>query len=204
MGDEEEANHDTNGSEQGDRVGSAQGDASGNEPDDRQLQGHPDQAGAAIIHSADGLGGHGPVHEPGDEHAEGVAEVSAVYRSASYRSAPLPDPQEFSGYEAVLPGAADRIIAMAEKEQDSLIAVREGEIEDRHVAARAEASALKVTIYCFAVLPYALLITTGALAWMGQATQSVIAALSALVAFTPQVVNALRRKSSEGGSDGAQ
>ena len=94
---------------------------------------------------------------------------------------------------------------MAEKEQDSLITVREGEIEDRHVAARAEASALKATIYCFAVLPYALLITTGALAWMGQAPQSIIAAFSALVAFTPQVVNALRRKSSDGSaSDDAQ
>jgi uncharacterized membrane protein len=34
--------------------------------------------------------------------------------SISHRSAPLPHPSELEGYEQVLPGAADRIIAMVE------------------------------------------------------------------------------------------
>lgn len=33
-------------------------------------------------------------------------------------SGPLPSPETFEGYEAVLPGAAERILIMAEKQQD--------------------------------------------------------------------------------------
>ena len=40
----------------------------------------------------------------------------AVIESASF-SGPLPPPTMFEGYESVLPGSADRILAMAEKEQ---------------------------------------------------------------------------------------
>lgn len=40
-----------------------------------------------------------------------VVETTAVHRG------PIPAPQQFREYEAILPGAADRILAMAEKEQ---------------------------------------------------------------------------------------
>jgi uncharacterized membrane protein len=39
----------------------------------------------------------------------------------SYRSGPLPPVGDFAGYEQVLPGAAERIFAMAEKAQDAAI-----------------------------------------------------------------------------------
>ena len=68
--------------------------------------------------------------------------MTAVMQTAAMiRSAPLPAPREFKGYEAVLPGAADRILRMAEKDQDSLIAARAADVEDRHTATRAEARA---------------------------------------------------------------
>jgi uncharacterized membrane protein len=38
--------------------------------------------------------------------------------SASVYRGPLPDPESFSQYDAVLPGAADRILRLAEKEQE--------------------------------------------------------------------------------------
>ncbi|MGL4370892.1 MAG: DUF2335 domain-containing protein, partial [Spirochaetota bacterium] len=38
-----------------------------------------------------------------------------VHQSVTY-SGPLPLPSDFSGYEAVLPGAAERIMAMTEEQ----------------------------------------------------------------------------------------
>lgn len=42
--------------------------------------------------------------------------VSVAQRSSSFRG-PLPHPSHFEGYNNVLPGAAERILAMAEKQQ---------------------------------------------------------------------------------------
>jgi uncharacterized membrane protein len=44
-------------------------------------------------------------------------EASLVSRSLTY-AAPLPPANEFSGYEKALPGAADRILKMAEQEAE--------------------------------------------------------------------------------------
>lgn len=41
---------------------------------------------------------------------------------SSHYSGPLPQPADFMQYESVLPGASDRILSMAEKEQDARIA----------------------------------------------------------------------------------
>ena len=48
-----------------------------------------------------------------------VAAAQSLY-SSSYQG-PLPHPTHFAGYESVLPGAAERILAMAEKQQESSI-----------------------------------------------------------------------------------
>ncbi|MGH9092334.1 MAG: DUF2335 domain-containing protein [Acidimicrobiales bacterium] len=44
--------------------------------------------------------------------------VTMAAVSASAYSGPLPSPDHLRGYEEVLPGAADRILAMAEKQSD--------------------------------------------------------------------------------------
>lgn len=41
-----------------------------------------------------------------------------------FESRPIPAPNEFEYYEKVLPGAADRILRMAEKEQESRLTAR--------------------------------------------------------------------------------
>lgn len=45
-----------------------------------------------------------------------------VQMQSSHYSGPLPQPSDFMQYESVLPGASDRILSMAEKEQDARIA----------------------------------------------------------------------------------
>lgn len=45
---------------------------------------------------------------------------SVAIRAASFKG-PLPPPGMFSGYEETLPGAAERLFAMAEREQDHRI-----------------------------------------------------------------------------------
>lgn len=50
------------------------------------------------------------------KNAPVVASVSTV-QSQSY-SGPLPQPRDFAEYNATLPGAADRILAMAERESE--------------------------------------------------------------------------------------
>jgi uncharacterized membrane protein len=44
-------------------------------------------------------------------------ELLVELRRATIRQGPLPSPEEFGGYDQVLPGAAERILSMAEKEQ---------------------------------------------------------------------------------------
>lgn len=51
---------------------------------------------------------------------QGTTTSSAVVMSAGY-SGPLPPASEFKRYDEVLPGAADRIIKMAEKSLDAEI-----------------------------------------------------------------------------------
>jgi uncharacterized membrane protein len=60
---------------------------------------------------------------------------------------PLPTSREFKGYEQVLPGAADRIIAIAEKES-----------EYRHDIERKE---LKIKYLASAIMVLSLLIKSG-------------------------------------------
>jgi uncharacterized membrane protein len=43
---------------------------------------------------------------------------AVVETSTAIHRGPLPPPDQFKDYEAILPGSADRILKMAEKEQD--------------------------------------------------------------------------------------
>lgn len=46
-----------------------------------------------------------------------VGELYAVKKSSSFQG-PLPPPEMLKGYESILPGASERILAMAEKQQE--------------------------------------------------------------------------------------
>lgn len=51
------------------------------------------------------------------EQANKAAQIAVQFAAAQY-SGPLPLPQHYAEYEKILPGAADRILSMAEKEQN--------------------------------------------------------------------------------------
>lgn len=64
-------------------------------------------------------------HEEGSVAREARTSVEAhralaslTVTRAEFHSGPLPEAAELQRYDAVLPGAADRIVTMAEKEQD--------------------------------------------------------------------------------------
>lgn len=44
-------------------------------------------------------------------------QTNIQYRHIMYRHGPLPESQEFARYETILPGAANRILSMAERQQ---------------------------------------------------------------------------------------
>jgi len=46
------------------------------------------------------------------------AQVHQIQQHVQIRTGPLPDPETISAYERALPGTADRIIQMAEREQN--------------------------------------------------------------------------------------
>lgn len=48
---------------------------------------------------------------------------------AQHHSGPLPAPQTLAGYESVLPGSAERILVMAEKNQDARIKLDMAQLE---------------------------------------------------------------------------
>ena len=52
-------------------------------------------------------------------------KVTQVQSLIHQSSRPIPAPAEFEHYERVLPGAADRILTMAEKEQSARISLKE-------------------------------------------------------------------------------
>ncbi len=54
---------------------------------------------------------------PEEQKAQLVEQIITDTSISETFSGPLPPPDDFAKYENVLPGAADRIIAMAEKEQ---------------------------------------------------------------------------------------
>jgi uncharacterized membrane protein len=65
---------------------------------------------------------------PPGERDEIIRRVVAVMHSESF-SGPIAHPGHLREYELILPGAADRIIGMAEKQQDHIIAMERTVVE---------------------------------------------------------------------------
>lgn len=110
-------------------------------------------------------------------------------------SGPIPSPQILAGYEQILPGAAERVVAMAEKEQ-----------EHRHRMESRMVSGTLRTVLVGQVLGGALglVVCTGG-TWaiiQGQATGGAVAVVSALASMVGAFL--LGRKSQAGTPPPAQ
>jgi uncharacterized membrane protein len=99
---------------------------------------------------------------------------------------PLPPASELAAYEAVQPGLAERIVAMAEKAANT-----------RHEATlapiRAEAFAIKAATVAVAGLPLVLAVGAIFLAAHGADGAALYSALGAGLTGGPQIIQALRR-----------
>lgn len=193
-----EGTHDNHDSSRGDSLRDGARDQPGVESHDRKLSTDPHQASRDVQHGDAGLGIGGAL----DARSDGSGEANAAalrqfsITHAQTYAGPLPAPADFAAYDQALPGAADRILAMAEKDQGSLILTRAGQVEDNHVATRAEASALKVTVYGFAALPYVLSFLSAGLAMLNKDGAAIGMLAGAALAALPQAINAIRRNSS--------
>lgn len=98
----------------------------------------------------------------------------------------MPHHSEFHGYEAVLPGAADRIVTMAEKAQQARIDVDV-------IPIKAEARALIVATIGVTFLPWLLILSAVALALSGRETAAWVAGAVGLLGSGAQIIQATRR-----------
>lgn len=113
-------------------------------------------------------------------------EQGELFGIAVAHEGPLPLPELFRGYEDVLPGAADRILTMAERAQQA-------SVDARLIPVRAEATTLKMATFGVTFLPWFLIGLAALLLVTGHEVGAIVAGLAGLVGGGPQVIAATRR-----------
>ena len=84
-------------------------------------------------------------------------EITAVISHTQIFSGPLPNPEAFAKYNEVLPNAADRILGMAEKEQDI-----------RHEAQKGAIANDRSRINAITIVALSLVGVAGVATWLGE------------------------------------
>lgn len=154
------------------------------------------KSGKGVAGSRTSMEQRGQVDSESDEQpADADHKVSLTHQQIEYlRSGPLPVVSEFAGYDKVLPGAANRIMKMAEKsidiEEEDRRTVRKIQLSDR----TAENWAMKVATIGFTFLPWAGFATAIVCAIMGDHTATWISALIGAVTAGLQIIDAIKRQ----------
>lgn len=120
---------------------------------------------------------------------EGVQQVALQWRSA-----PLPTVDEFAGYERIQPGAADRIITMAEKSLDAEI---EAQRTSNEVAAKdhkAQNICMIIATTAYSILPIIGFGSAIVCVALGQSVAAAFGALIGAVTAGPQIIQEIRKK----------
>lgn len=110
-----------------------------------------------------------------DGSSVGKAQIQAM---VSTHSGPLPAVQDFSGYESVLPGSADRIIKMAETALDTRRQSAMADAEVQKAVARSidnRGVLERRQQFTFALVTLLALVGTFFLAWNGKTVPSIFA-----------------------------
>ena len=124
-----------------------------------------------------------------DGTGEGVQQVALQWRSA-----PLRTVDEFAGYERIQPGAADRIITMAEKSLDAEI---EAQRTSNEVAAKdhkAQNICMIIATTAYSILPIIGFGSAIVCAALGQSVAAAFGALIGAVTVGPQIIQEIRKK----------
>ncbi len=108
---------------------------------------------------------------------------SISFQQSTIFSGPIPHPEILSQYEKISPGFANRIIAMAEKEQDERIKLNNKIVEYQHIQEINDQKIIRNGYYfsLIAILLIVSLCTYGF--YMGFATQTATIASSVIVAL---------------------
>lgn len=188
MSTHEEADHDEHDDERRDRVGDAPRLQARDEPDHRELQGPPDADGdSADGHRDAGLEARGGLPSLGDGTATPLAGIVSL--TQSYQG-PLPAPADFAAFDQVLPGAADRILAMAEQRQAA-------EIANQRTTTKSEALAFTGAAWAVSFFPWALAGLTAGLLVVHQPAAAAITGIVTAGAAGPQIIAAARPNKSK-------
>jgi len=103
-----------------------------------------------------------------------------------HHSGPLPHFSTLQGYEAVMPGLADRIVRMSE-------ATLQADIDSDLIPIRAEAAALKMATFAISFFPWLAVAAALVLLVAGQDAAGVIVGAVGLLSAGPQIIQATRR-----------
>lgn len=101
---------------------------------------------------------------------------------------------EFAGYENVLPGAADRILSMAEQSLNIEEAERKAAAQMETDARKAENISVIIASVAFSFLPWVGFGSAVACAAFGNNTGTVLGSVIGAISAGPQLIDALKRK----------
>lgn len=182
----EEANHDGNDDVHSDPVRREPGGPPRRQPERGELQAIEDSSAGRDVEGV-GVSWSQPVL--GDEDGGPLAGIQSAFHLTQAYSGPLPTPNDFDAFERTQPGAADRILTMAENRQAA-------EIENQRLTTRAEARAFLGSAWAVAFLPWGLLVATVTLGIYGQPVAATLTGVATAVSAGPQIIAASRSNKS--------
>lgn len=161
-----------------DPTGDGTRDEPRSEPHDRELPGHQNTA----LTEHDG----GRLEDSGRKPPESDGSVFTGIRAEYSYSGPTPPVGDIERWEQVLPGAADRILSMAERAQ------AHQETTERHQVF-AEGRSFQTATFAVSFFPWSLAAAAIVLAIFDQALVAAVAGFTSVISgFGPNVINAVR------------
>lgn len=149
--------------------------------------------------------GDGPV--PDDRDVTRFLEAHPSLQVAAYtHSGPLPDVREYAGYEQVLPGAAERILRMAEESNTAVAHAMHADARATEAAAesvREDGRAIRRGQYIFGGLSMLLIVAVIVMSVLGSGWAAAVVALCGMVTAYGVIVRPInphrwRPKTAEG------
>ncbi|MCH9277239.1 DUF2335 domain-containing protein [Bifidobacterium amazonense] len=127
-----------------------------------------------------------------DPKGDGSPIVGYAMSHVEMTSSPLPSSKELAGYEHVLPGAADRILSMAEDSLHSEIDYQKQLVEIYREDRRAENWVYKFTSAVFSLMPAAAFTSSVVFFALGMNPAALIGFAGSIALLLPQIIDAIK------------
>lgn len=136
-----------------------------------------------------------------DPEGDGSPVVSASLTHMEVTSGPLPSSKELAGYEQALPGAADRILRMAEDSLHSEIDSQKRIVEIYADDRKAENWVYKFTAVIFSLVPAAAFICSVVFFALGMDPAAFISFAGSIGFVMPRIIEAFKSGKASKGDD---